>query len=103
VRNCKDRNKILPKKVKSWQIKGHRINRIGVLTKQKNSPISLSPSVRVCFLLAAATMVGGGEVDKDAAALAHELPGFNIFFDQTVPNCFSPPVTLAEAEVWLTR
>ncbi|XP_047083578.1 GATA transcription factor 1-like [Lolium rigidum] len=28
-------------------------------------------------------MVGGGEVDKDAAALAHELPGFNIFFDQT--------------------
>jgi hypothetical protein len=48
-------------------------------------------------------MVGGGEVDKDAAALAHELPGFNIFFDQTVPNCFSPPVTLAEAEVWLTR
>uniref|UniRef100_A0ACD5WIT9 Uncharacterized protein n=1 Tax=Avena sativa TaxID=4498 RepID=A0ACD5WIT9_AVESA len=28
-------------------------------------------------------MVGGGEVDKDAAALAHELPGFNIFFDHT--------------------
>jgi hypothetical protein len=37
-------------------------------------------------------MVGGGEVDKDAAALAHELPGFNIFFDQTVPTCFSPLV-----------
>lgn len=46
-----------------------------------------------CVLVAAATMVGGGDVDKHAAAaaLAQDLPSFNTFFDQTVAASPLPP------------